>query len=364
MAPPYILADCSTQWAQDFDRALRFLDAIAEANEQAPIPIVFKGEILWDVDICLPDTGYTEAFWAKDGTPAVEDFRKLIARKVIDLDTYDRILSAAKDRDLDRVMSVYDFIGADFAREHGCALKVASSNITHRPLIRHCATISNTPPPTTGCAWSVLDAFRPLYLDTGRATLAEVDTAIRLATESGATDIRIGHSPDGHPADPVNHNLRSLRTLQTAFGLPVGLSCHRDGEDAAIAAVALGAAFVEVTVSDEPDALEQDAVISLDVNSLVPFANTLHGVHEMLGDSWRDLAKPIERIGSSARMGLVAREAIMAGEVLSLDTVRFAFPVVEHGIPVGSWDHVEGTAVRNYVAKDMPIHWSDLGRRV
>ena len=360
----YLLADCYTNYNQDIDAALRMLDAVADANRIARIPILFKSECLHR-NFAL-DCDYTEQFWGKDGTKSAVRFHDLIAAKVVPLEDYARILDAAKERGLSMVMSVYDVEGAQLASEHGAALKIASSNITHGPLIRRAADLSVTDPPRLGQEYDIANAIRPLYIDTGRATLGEVETAIHTAIAAGAPVVRVGISPDGHPALPGDHNLRSISLLRRAFGLQVGMSCHLDGEDAAIAAVAMGADFIEKSICIDPAEQSQDTSISLPIHRLADFANRLADVEEMRGNSWRDMAKPIPRIGSSARMGLVAAQDIEAGEPLRLDAIDYAFPDADHhpsgGIPVAHVEEVIGARVTRRVDVGQPIRWEEVGR--
>src|SRR6185503_4308518 len=162
------------------------------------------------------------------------------------------------------VMSVYDAAGADFAVANGVhALKIASSNITHVPLIRHVA------------AFGV-----PLLIDTGRATMAEIDRAVRTAREAGATALILEHSPDGHPARPDKHNLRTIATLGQAFGVPVGLSDHFSGTQMMHVALGLGAALLERNIVEADGLLEQDHAFAS------PIAEVEGGLLEALYSSW------------------------------------------------------------------------------
>lgn len=55
------------------------------------------------------------------------------------------------------------------------------------------------------------------------------------------------HCTTDYPTAVEDVNLRAMVTMREAFKVPVGLSDHTTGSEAAIAAVALGAEFIENT---------------------------------------------------------------------------------------------------------------------
>lgn len=141
------------------------LEAHRAASHQ---PLVLKTEILDDPEICLPG-GLLETYADKAGRTRTENYRALMERKATPLPRYADLFGVCTDAGVPFVVSVYDFKAADFAREHGAAaLKIASSNVVHVPLIRHVAGLG-----------------LPVVIDTGRTTLAEVHRAVDVARAAG-----------------------------------------------------------------------------------------------------------------------------------------------------------------------------------
>lgn len=341
-APPVVLAEIGALFNQDLAMASRLIDRIGLARKVGHgLPILLKGEILHDPSICLDDESI-EAYRSKSGERRQERYRELIERKALSLDHYRRLFKLSREAGLPVVMSVYDPIGAEFAAEQGAvALKIASSNITHLPLIRQVAALG-----------------APVIIDSGRASLGEIDRAYRMARDAGAPGIVLQHSPDGHPAPPQNHNLRTLRTLAETFRVPVGLSDHHSGHEMMIAAVALGAHLIERNFVEMEGALDQDHAFASGIDSLAPLAAALHDVWVALGAPFRDLRNSSGLIATSARMGLVTRRDVSAGEVVGEDTVVFAFP--RKGIEVEHFDLVVGWRFAQAVRAGRPITWRDV----
>jgi sialic acid synthase SpsE len=346
-APPVFLAEIGGFFGQDYGLAEQMVRRIIACGREVPQqPMALKTEVLHDPDVCLPgDT--LETYASKSGEVKQENYRALVERKAFPLAHYAALLAICRDAGMPVVLSVYDFAGADFAvAEQAAALKIASGNVVHVPLIRYCAT---------RCA----EAALPLVIDTGRATLAEVHQALDVARAAGCLDIVVEHSPDGHPALPQAHNLRILQTYARAFDLPVGLSDHHVGLEMLYMAVALGATVVEKGVHVAPDALDIDISHTMDMADLPRLLRTLY-------DSWRAMGRPTRNpadriegvIGTSQRACLVARRDLAPGDTIGLETMRFAWPCL--GIPVQYWDLVAGWAVTRPVAAGRPVGWQDV----
>ena len=333
--PPVVLPDIGTFFNQDMQLAEKLLHAVANQGGARYI----KGEILHDADICLP-TDTTEQYLDNDAETRQENYRALIERKTVGLEHYRELFAHCRDLNLGLVLSVYDIEGADFASEIGaCALKIASTNVVHAPLIRHCARLG-----------------LPLIIDTGKATLAEAQRAVSWAMDAGLRELVVEYSPPAPPAPLERHNLQILPDLRKLFGLPVGLSDHHHGEEMLYAATALGARVLEKGLCGRNPGSDQDVYHALHIDRLSEVIDLCHNVHAALGDSHAAYAPPPER--PAARMGLVAVKDLQPGEELTLENVRFAFPTL--GIPVEKWDDVAGSKVSHEVAANTPLKWKDV----
>jgi sialic acid synthase SpsE len=342
-SPPVFLAEVGGFFSKDLVLAKDLLQKIVESSNQIYWqPTLFKTEILHDAEICLPGN-YMETYASKDGRVRKENYRELVERKIFPLKKYANLFKLCRDENINFVTSIYDFKGIDFAVDNGvAALKIASGNIVHIPLIRHAAK-----------------SGLPIIIDSGRSSLAEVDTAYNTALEAGANTIIIEHSPDGHPARPEAHNLQILDTYSTVFKCPVGLSDHHVGVEMLYMSVALGASLIEKGVHSKPDDLDIDISHTMDLKELPHVLKNIYNCWMALGANRRNKKTNIDGIiGSSQRPCVVAKTSIEPGEKIDLDLVYFAWPCV--GISAEFWDLVEGARVVSQVKAGTPIKWSDL----
>jgi sialic acid synthase SpsE len=334
-APPLFLPDIGTFFNQNMSVALQMVDELAQAGVSA-----IKGEVLHTADICLPDAG-DEVFWGHlSGAVKTERYRALIERKVVPLKSYEKLFRHCSELGMDVVVSVYDFDGAAFAKDIGMtALKIASSSITHQPLIEYVAGLG-----------------LPVILDTGHSTIEEIGRAVDWARDAGMENLIIQHSPLPPPHSVSLHNLRFMSTLGIAMGLPYGLSDHHDGDEMLYAAAATGAVVIEKGVRPNEIGDDQDAAHALPVSQVGVVVRKIRNVHAAMGNGIRQL--PRNRDKYHSRMGLVAKRKLMAGEFISLENVTFAFPA--RGIEVEYWREVVGGVLSRDVGAGEVINWKDV----
>lgn len=333
-AAPVFLPDIGTFFNDDTSLAVAMIDALADAGIT-----MLKGEVLHDASICLDDDT-TVTYADRDGTVQSERYRDLIERKVVPLNAYETIFAHARNRGMDIVVSVYDRKGLDFSVDIGVvAVKVATSNIVHRPLIELMAH--------TGL---------PVLVDTGDSSLEEIDRAIAWLRDAGGERIIVEHSPYPPPVPITRHDLRFMVTLGDCLGLPFGLSDHHTGEEMLYAATALGACVLEKGVCPDGLRREQDVAHSLSVSDVPRVVQGCRAIHQALGRPVRTLART--RPKKTSRMGLVAARDLAPGDQVTLESVGFAFPAV--GIPVENWELVDGKHMAQRVAAGVPIGWRDV----
>lgn len=331
---PLFLPDIGTFFNQKIDVAESMVRSLAETGITT-----IKGEVLHDADVCLDDDT-VERYLSRDGQVVEERYRDLIERKVVSLDEYEHLYSCCQQEGLDVVVSVYDFEGADFAANIGAAaLKIASSNIVHGPLIAHVARLG-----------------KPMIIDTGKSTVEEAARAVNWARDAGATQLIIEHSPPAPPSPIHEQNLRFMVTLGRTFGLPYGLSHHSDADEILFAAAALGAHVIETGVT--PDGLEadQDVAHAVPLSRVPQVLSGIERVYRALGRSTRELRRDREKYIS--RMGLVTSSDVKAGDAVDLEHVRFSFPM--RGIAVEHFELVEGWTFRRDIGAGQVIGWGDV----
>ena len=330
--PPVFVAEVGSFFNKDVDLALDFLNRTVAAG--APL---FKTEILHDPDTVLGSVDL-DCHYKHAGGEKIENYRALIERKVLPLNDYRRLLSAANDMSIPVIATVFEEYGIDFLQDMGGAgIKISRNNLHHIPLLRKAAK-----------------SGLPVIIDTGDVYLSETSQAVEVLQDLGAGVI-VNHHPGPNPAPAGIHNMRMIDTYKSMFHTPIGLACHYRGDEMLYVAVARGANLLEKGVVDDPDREEVDLLSALPFSELEAVLAKVRRCWESLGDG---LLRVPKNRNLSIRTGMYARKHFKKGEKISLESVGFAWPPV--GASPEYWDDIEGWSVKEDVAQGEPIKLTNL----
>jgi N-acetylneuraminate synthase len=161
--------------------------------------------------------------------------------------------------------SAWDEPSVDFLEQFNPVMyKLASASLTDFSLIQ-----------------KVLATGRPLMLSTGMSTEMEIEDAIQL---TGTDGVMIAHSTSAYPCDPTELNLNMIRTLSSRFDAPIGYSGHETGLAPTLAAVSLGATFVERHVTLDRAMWGSDHAASVEPQGVVKLVRDIRDIERSLGD--------------------------------------------------------------------------------
>lgn len=221
------------------------------------------------------------------------------------------------------------------------AIKVASSEITNIPFLQEIGSKKIG-----------------VILSTGASTLVEVGTAVEALLQSGCPELVLLHCVSDYPAPDDQLNLRAIRTLKKAFGLPVGFSDHSLGITAPIIAATLGAVAIEKHFTLDKNMVGPDHRASLESNELVVMVSEVKKVHKMLGSP---IKKPAPCEGENLpliRKSLVASRDLKKGSPIQKKNIAIKRP--EGGIKPVDFEKIIGLTINRDIGQDEFIRWKDL----
>lgn len=136
----------------------------------------------------------------------------------------------------------------------------------------------------------VLDALvatgRPVIMSTGMSTLEQIAAAVETLRAHGGRDrLLLAHAVSLYPCDVGDLNLRMIQTLSRLYPeVPVGYSGHETGIAPTLAAIALGATFIERHITLDRAMWGSDQAASVDLDGLVRLTAAIREVERALGD--------------------------------------------------------------------------------
>jgi N,N'-diacetyllegionaminate synthase len=203
--------------------------------------------------------------------------------------------------------------------EIGSVLKIASGDITFEPVIRAAAR-----------------SGKITIISTGTATINEMDQAVAwFKDEIGQEDISenlvLMHCVSAYPTPIDQVNVLSVPFIRERYGLVTGFSNHVQGNEACMAAVALGAPIIEIHFTDKKtDRTFHDHALSADPDDLKSLVKSVALIRTSLGSygKQRQLCE-LDDIEPS-RKGIVAARDIPAGTKLEETDLMYARPANDY----------------------------------
>jgi N-acetylneuraminate synthase len=255
--PVYVTGEIGINHNGELTNALALIDVAADAGcdavkFQKRTPRVCTPRDQWDLERDTP--------W---GRMAYIDYRH---RVEFDAEAYTAIDEHARRRGIAWFASPWDTEAVDFLERFDVpAHKVASACLTDDDLLRRLRA--------TG---------RPVVLSTGMSTMRQIRHAVEVL---GSENIVLCHATSTYPAPAAELNLRMIHTLQAEFpNVPIGYSGHETGLQTTLAAVALGAVFVERHITLDRAMWGSDQAASIEPQGLSRLVRDIRVITEALGD--------------------------------------------------------------------------------
>lgn len=197
-----------------------------------------------------------------------------------------------------------------------------------------------------------------IILSTGMSTLGEVEKAVEVVYSTGNTDICLMHCTTDYPTDVEDVNLRAMVTMNNAFKLPVGLSDHTLGVEAAIAAVALGAEVIEKHITLNKNMEGPDHKASMEPKEFKEYVKCIRNTEKILGDGIKRPTKREFQIMKDVRRSIVAEHDLRKGTIIEESMLNYKRP--GDGIEPGLSYILLGRKLKRDLKKDEVICWDDI----
>lgn len=179
---------------------------------------------------------------------------------------YAAIDKFAREHHITWFASCWDEPSVDFLEQFDVALyKAASASLTDIDLLKK--------KKATG---------KPLIISTGMSTMEEITGAIN---QIGTDNLLIAHATSAYPCAVNELNLRMIHTLQGMYPeVPIGYSGHETGLAPTLAAVAMGACFVERHVTLDRAMWGSDQAASVEPGGMARLVRDIRDIEAALGD--------------------------------------------------------------------------------
>ncbi|HEX4352603.1 MAG TPA: N-acetylneuraminate synthase family protein [Polyangiales bacterium] len=255
--PVFFIAEIGINHNGDLALAKQLIDVAAAAGCDA---VKFQKRT---PELCVPQAQRDEPRQTPWGMMSYLSYRE---RLELSADDYAEIDDYCRRISMPWFASCWDESSVSFIERYDPPChKAASACLTDLPLLR---TLKAT--------------NRPLIVSTGMSTMDEVERAVVCA---GMEDLLIAHSNSTYPCPSEILNLKVIGTLTDKYPYcPIGYSGHEMGYAATLAAVALGATFIERHITLDKAMWGTDHKASLEPTELSELVRAIREVEVSLGD--------------------------------------------------------------------------------
>jgi len=198
----------------------------------------------------------------------------------------------------------------------------------------------------------------PIILSTGMSTLGEVEKALNAIYSTGNKNIKLLHATTDYPTREEDVNLNAMITMREAFKVDVGYSDHTLGNEAAIAAVAMGATVIEKHFTIDKNMDGPDHKASMEPGELKDFVKAIRKTEKILGDGIKGPTDREKKIIKDVRRSIVAGRNLKKGTILTIDMLEFKRPGT--GLYPEFVDFVVGKEIKRDIQEDAVIKLEDL----
>ena len=254
--PTYVIAEIGINHNGDLEVAKKLIDAASLAGCDA---VKFQKRT---PELCVPP----EQREIPRETPwGVMTYMEYRYRTEFGQEEYAEIDRYCAEKDIAWFASCWDEKSVDFIEgfEPVC-YKIASASLTDEVLLSRLQS--------TG---------RPLILSTGMSTAEQIRATV---SRLGLDKLLLAHSTSTYPCKPEELNLRMVQTLQEEFDCPIGYSGHEVGLQTTLAAVVLGATFVERHITLDRAMWGSDQAASVEPWGLMRLVRDIRTIEKALGD--------------------------------------------------------------------------------
>ncbi|MER6143530.1 N-acetylneuraminate synthase family protein [Streptomyces sparsogenes] len=255
--PVYVTGEIGINHNGDLENAFKLIDVAADAGcdavkFQKRTPEICTPRDQWDIERDTP--------W---GRMTYIDYRH---RVEFGEDEYRAIDEHCKKRGIAWFASPWDTEAVAFLEKFDVpAHKVASASLTDDELLR-----------------ALRATGRTIILSTGMSTPKQIRHAVEVL---GSENILLCHATSTYPAKAEELNLRVINTLQAEYpNVPIGYSGHETGLQTTLAAVALGATFIERHITLDRAMWGSDQAASVEPQGLQRLVRDIRTIEESLGD--------------------------------------------------------------------------------
>ena len=333
--PPYIVAELSANHNGDIDKAK---DIIRLAKDAGADAVKFQ---TYTPDTLTIDCDKSD-FMIRSGLWSGYKLYDLYKEAYTPYEWHRPLFKYCDEIGITCFSTPFDETAVDLLEELNCpAYKISSFEMVDLPLIKYVAR--------TG---------KPMIISTGMANLTEIEEAVNTAKDNGCKDIILLHCISSYPAPVEQSNILTVPDIVKKFNILSGLSDHTLGTTVSIAAVSLGACFIEKHFTRSRKEEGPDSSFSIEPKEFNQLCKSTMDAWKSLGSAGYE-RKEAEEKNVVFRRSIYFVEDVYKGDVITLENIKRIRP--GYGLAPKYYQQLLGKKLTRNVKRGDPVSWDDIG---
>ena len=331
---PFIIAEISGNHKKLLPRALKLIDAAADAGADAIKLQTFTPD---GMTLNLKKNEFSLRDKKIAGAWRNKSLFEIFKRAQTPWEWHKKIFDRAKKRGLIFFSSPFSEDAVDFLETLKVPFyKIASAENIHFPLLK-----------------KVIKTKKPIIISTGMMNIKELDEVVSYVKKLGCKNITLLKCTTEYPAPAKDSNILSIPFLKKRYNCNIGLSDHTLGIGASIAAIAHGATVIEkhLTLNRKDGAI--DSFFSLEPNEFKSLVKESKIAFESLGKINIGISSS-EKKYLKYRRSIYVAEDIKKGEKLSSYNLKVVRPGL--GLHPKFYEKLIGRKVKKNLKKGTPMN--------
>lgn len=336
--PVFIVAEMSCNHLQSYDRAIKIIDAAAEAGVDAV-----------KLQTYTPDThtidSNKEIFKIKVNEAwSGQTLYQLYKKTYTPWEWQPKLKEYIESKGMFFFSAPSDSQSVDFLSQLDMQLyKVTSFEIVDIHLLKKIAKTK-----------------KPVIISRGMSSIDQIKLAIKILKNNGTPQVAVLHCVSSYPAKPEQMNLSTIPDIAKRFGVVVGLSDHTFGITIPIVSVALGASIIEKHITLSRADGGADAAFSLEPHELKQLVGSVRDAEKSIGKPNYGVHKK-ESENMVFRRSLIVVKDVKKGEKFTMDNVHSIRP--GYGLEPKYFDKIIGKVAKRDIERGTPLSWAIIKMR-
>jgi pseudaminic acid synthase len=333
MTYPFIIAEMSGNHNQSLERALKIIDAAADAGASAIKIQTYTADTL-TIKGVFKITEKSSLWYGKD-------LHDLYDEAHTPWDWHKAIFEHAHKRGIICFSSPFDETAVDLLESlNNPIYKIASFEINHIPLLKYIAK--------TG---------KPVIMSTGASSLSEIAEAVNVLKREGCENLTLLKCTSTYPASAENSNLNTIPHLKELFNCEVGLSDHTMGIGVAVAAIAKGANVIEKHFCLDRFEGGVDSTFSLEPAEFKQLVIEAKNAYLALGKINYGITNDEKKVDAGKR-SIYVSDTIFEGDIITTKNIKVIRP--GYGLHPRYYTDIIGKKAKKNLEIGQPLSYNDL----